>query len=105
MMKGIHNGRVSSGSSSSRARTRATIAANRQPSAAIPIVAVNTAATTGIGSGVPKKDERSRERLAKEDRHTGQHHPPAADEQEGRRQRLSREDRHRRRGGHEQRLE
>src|SRR5439155_18819884 len=53
-MNGIHNGSVSSGSITSRARSCATMAANMQPSAAMPIVARRTAAASGIDSGVPK---------------------------------------------------
>src|SRR5437773_1453802 len=57
MMNGIHSGSVSSGSSSSRARTRATSAANRQPRAAMPTVASRTAATMSAPSGVSEKSE------------------------------------------------
>src|SRR6266849_5878592 len=54
-MNGIHSGSVSSGSSSSRARTRATMAANKQPSTAMPTVARRTAEITSKESGAPKK--------------------------------------------------
>src|SRR5712692_1282450 len=56
-MNGIHNGSVSSGSITSRARSCATMAANKQPSAAMPMVARKTAAASSIESGVPKNSE------------------------------------------------
>ena len=63
-MNGIHNGSVSSGSSSSRARTRATIAAKRHPSTAIPMVASSTADTTSNDRGTLKKSASAGSRTA-----------------------------------------